>query len=159
MFLFCNLPVYHLIFYLCVKGEARVKGHSQGCIFFIQNVTNFSPTTQFSKLNFFLPWLHFAAPGRSIGIDFDCIIHALLKWRYPCGDSAFIGFHCVGCSAWQRASAQRPQTDPTHTRVNTDIWLCAPLASLLKRTSPEYNELTTEVMFTHTHSSSQRSEE
>lgn len=52
-------------------------------------------------------------------------------WLYnPCiaekaistwGLTMFI-FHSVGCYTWQRASAERPQTDPTHIQVNTDIW-------------------------------------
>lgn len=80
-----------------------------------------------------------------------CIIEMVIStW----GPAAFIGFHCVGCCTWHRASAQRPQTDPTHIRVNTDIWLCPPLASLLKHTSREHNEFATEVMFTHMHAES-----
>lgn len=63
------------------------------------------------------------------GWRFDCIIPALLKWRYPqFWLTTFAGFHCVGCFTWQRASVAGPQTDPTHTRSeqifdSTLLWL------------------------------------
>lgn len=62
----------------------------------------------------FLPWLYFASPGRSIGIDFDCIIHALLKWRYPLGTH---GVHRISlCGLLHLAEGQRSETsDRSHT--------------------------------------------
>lgn len=142
-FFFTFLVGNHLLLHPVLKDNSgKVKWglgdcNCCNCDFFTPQVTN---------SNFFLPLksavfkmelhkifysshftlLHLAGQQ---GWRFDCIIPALLKWRYPqFWLTTFAGFHCVGCFTWQRASVAGPQTDPTHTRSekifdSTLLWL------------------------------------
>lgn len=68
------------------------------------------------------------------------------------GLETFLGFHCVGCYAWHSARAQRPQTDPTQTQVNTDIWLLYPLDCPLKLTLSNHSEPAAQLtLYLHTY--------